>query len=105
METARRADAPPSCATTQQYAGRERMRWGVSDEQSRLRPSAPRSAPHHDRVRDDHQDRSADDRNEPTGPVDPGAAVAAEQNVDVPADDHTTDAAQNGEPNRDVVPG
>src|SRR4030095_12325811 len=66
--------------------------------------SAPCFAPHHHHVGDDHQYRSNRDCDEPADPIDSGAAVATEQNVDVPADEDTTDATQDGEPDRDVVP-
>src|SRR5688572_15090656 len=66
--------------------------------------SAPCLTPHHHHVRKDHQYRCNRDRDQPSDPVDPWAAAAAEQDVEVPADDDTTDATQDGEPDRDVVP-
>src|SRR4051794_22207210 len=67
-------------------------------------PSATRrGVPSRDAGRDDHQDCGHHDGDDPTDPVDAGAAVAAEGGVDEPSDDHATDAAEHGEPDRDVV--
>src|SRR5215218_1180730 len=52
---------------------------------------------------DHDQDRSNRNCYEPAHPVDPWAAVATERGVEVPAEDDTTDAAQDGQPERDVV--
>src|SRR5215217_2584989 len=53
---------------------------------------------------DHNQYRSNRNCDQPTDPINPWAAVATERGVDVPADDDTSDAAQDGEPEWDVVP-
>ena len=44
-----------------------------------------------------------DDGDDPADPVDTVGAVATEQRVDVVAEEHAADAAEDGEPQRDVV--
>ena len=66
--------------------------------QVRLRPVASG----HGRGHDD-QDRGHDDGDDPAGPVDAGRAVTAERRVDDEPEQHAPDAAQERQPQRDVV--
>lgn len=50
-----------------------------------------------------NQDGGDDDRHDPADPVDTVAAVTAERCVDVPTQDDASDAAQDGQPDGDVV--
>src|SRR4051812_2253816 len=51
----------------------------------------------------DHEDGRTHDGDDPTGPVDAGAAVAAECGVDEPPDDDAANATQDGQPHGGVV--
>src|SRR4029079_12085555 len=52
---------------------------------------------------DDDQDGRDHDRDDPADPVHAGAAVAPERGVDEPAEHDSADAAEDGQPDRDVV--
>jgi hypothetical protein len=54
--------------------------------------------------RDHDEDDGHRERDQPPNPIDTGTAISAERCVDEPADQNPGDSADDGQPNRDVVP-
>src|SRR5829696_3667770 len=76
-----------------------RLRWRRPPESD---PAAG-PPPGHGR-RDDDEDGRDDDADDPPDPVDAAGCLDAQSSGDVVADQHAADAAEQGQPERDVVP-
>src|SRR4051794_37017007 len=81
------------------------LRGALTSPLARSRESDPAAGPPpgHGR-RDDDEDGRDDDADDPPDPVDALGCLDPQSCGDVVADQHTADAAEQGQPERDVVP-
>src|SRR5215217_2241078 len=75
----------------------QRLQEPGESQDARPRPRCHRGGDH-------DEDSGYGDRDDPPHPVDTRTTVAPERGVDEPADQDPTDAADDGQPDRDVVP-